>query len=125
MRLAKDGWMIETGQHQRNRSGRPLPEWYLKRPHEVRGDEVYLRAYARLSTERRDFGQQVGPIPWTAIDAYGRRYGFGAEMHEFFVDVMLLLDQSYREHLANKSDDEQRKQQKSTDREAKRAAKKW
>jgi len=97
--------MVESGQYQRGRTTRGrLPEWFTRRPRAVRGGEVYLVAYARLSTERRYFADRVGPIPWSAIDSYGRRSGFRGIMLEHFVDVVMQLDRKHREITAERAE---------------------
>lgn len=59
-----------------------------------RGDEVYLRAFWELSTERQ-FGQVVGPIPWSCIVAYGRHVGLDDSMLRVFERVVRSLDEEY------------------------------
>lgn len=96
--------------------------WARKRPHEVRGDHVYLRAYARLSTERTHYPKAIGPIPWSAVDRYARSHGFTGPMSDWFVDVIMTLDAEYREHLRNEEDQAQSKAQRKQDRQTRRDA---
>lgn len=103
--------MVTSKQYQRSTRGR-LPDWFLRRPPEHRTDDIYLKAHARLSTHRLPFPEQIGPLPWKVVDDYGRRYGFGTLMHEFFVDVIMLLDQLYRNHFAEEREKQAKKQRR-------------
>lgn len=114
---------MESGQYQRATGGR-LPDWYVKQPPRTRGDHIYLTAYARLATERRAFPGDIGPIPWSAVDTYGRRYGFGPWMHEHFVNVIMGLDRSYREHVKDKEAQEESKAKRRAAKAEKRAQQK-
>lgn len=83
-----------------------------KRPAEVRGDWFYLKAYRRLSTTRGFLGNQMLPIPWHRVDDYGRRYRLGPMVHEFFVDVVMLLDQSHRQSVEDQGQELQKRRAK-------------
>ncbi len=63
----------------------------------IRGDAFWLDAFSELST-CRDFGQAIGPIPWTAMIDYGSRAGLGSGMMLVFTRVMRRLDGAYLEH---------------------------
>lgn len=92
-----------------------------KRPREIRGDSFYLKAYSRLSTERHFFNNATGPIPWTAIDTYGRRYKLNPLMHEWFVDLIRMLDIAYRDKLEKEGEDDAKRQRRQDRRDAKKA----
>lgn len=112
--------MVETKRYQQSRGGRgKLPAWAANKPQTRSSDGFYLRAYSRLSSERRPFPGQIGPIPWSAIDRYGKRYGLGALLHEWFVDLMLVLDHAYIEDAT----DEMEREAKQAERAAGKAAK--
>lgn len=79
------------------RTGRgKLPGWYLDRPDELRGDEFYIDAFFSLSTERQ-FGQCIGPIPWSKIIDYGILHGLNYTMLNVFHVVLRILDEGYLE----------------------------
>lgn len=110
--------MVESGQYQRSRVGRTgrLPAWFTRQPKRVRGDDFYVRAYSRLSTERLPFDGQIGPVPWSCVDRYGRNYGLSPLMHEWFVDLIMVTDRAYIERIERES----QKKQRRADRKAKR-----
>ena len=83
---------METGQYERN-TGR-LPEWWDKKPPEVRGDDFYIRAFWELSSCRQ-FGQFVGPVPWDKIVAYAERKQLDSAMVEVLEVVIRELDEVY------------------------------
>ena len=98
-----------------------MPEWFRKQPPPVECEDFYIRAYARLSSERHYFGQEVGPIPWSKVDLYARRYGLNAAMTDFFVDLLLGLDVSYRGRLRDGDEKQRSRDERKARREAKRA----
>jgi hypothetical protein len=83
---------VESGQYERN-TGR-LPDWWDKKPPEVRGDDFYIRAFWELSSCRQ-FGQFVGPIPWDKIVAYGERKRLDSAMIDVLEVVIRELDEVY------------------------------
>jgi hypothetical protein len=87
---------VESGQYQ-NSTG-SVPDWWHKKPPEVRGDEFYLRAFWELSSCRQ-FGFSVGPIPWHIIVEYGDRKGLDRGMMEVFEYVIRELDEVYLKDL--------------------------
>lgn len=109
---------MTSGQYQRA-TGR-LPDWYAKQPPIVRGDDFFLGAFSRLSTTRAFPGNGIGPIPWHRAWEYGERYGLGRAMNEYFVDVVLLLDGHYREHLRSQREQEEQKEERAQKRKSKR-----
>lgn len=62
----------------------------------MRGDEFYLRAFWELSSERQ-FGQAIGPIPWSKIVIYGKRKKLDDSMLAVFEFVVRELDEAYLE----------------------------
>lgn len=83
--------------------GQPVPAWYIDRPFEHESDEFYISAFRALST-CRSFGLGVGPIPWTAIDAYAARFGMSDDMADHLNIVITAMDNVYLKHV----DDEQK-----------------
>jgi hypothetical protein len=87
---------VESGQYQQA-TGR-LPDWWDKKPPEVRGDDLYIHAFWELSS-CRNFGMGVGPIPWHFIVMYGERKGLDSRMMGVFVYVIRSLDEVYLKDL--------------------------
>lgn len=82
------------------RDGHPATEATDERPAYLPGPglwphlQIYQDAFDDLLSERRD----GGPIPWTAIDAYARRYGITEPEH--FERLVVCVQALDREHLA-------------------------
>lgn len=53
-----------------------------------------MRAFWDLSTERQ-FGQYIGPIPWSSIVQYGTRQNLDDAMLGVFEHVVRELDEAY------------------------------
>lgn len=64
-----------------------------------------MRAFWELSSERQ-FGQCIGPIPWSKTVAYGERAGLDYSMVAVFVSVIRELDEAY---LSWQRDDQKRR----------------
>lgn len=114
--------MITDGQYQRATRGR-LPSWFLEQPPKLPGDDIYLGAYEKLSTDRRIVEGGSGPIPWSVVDRYAESHGFGGVMRPFFVDIVMRLDIKYREHLKVENDKKQRKAKRAAARKKRSGAK--
>ena len=98
---------MEPGQYQ-NATGR-LPDWWDKKPPEMRGDSFYLHAFWELSS-CRDFGQYLGPIPWDKIVLYGERKGLDAGMIDVLELVIREMDEAYlRDLREQRAKEEQRR----------------
>lgn len=78
------------------KTGQPLPEKIKNKPELRTGLEIYWRAFWECSTDR-DIGMAEGPIPWTAINAWGMRYGFKGECFERLVLLLKAMDSVYIE----------------------------
>lgn len=90
-----DGWASESGQYQRARGTGGRQQKFLDdEPPYARGDDFYMRAFWQLSTERQ-FGQVIGPIPWSKIISYGERESLDYYMCSVFVHVVRELDECY------------------------------
>jgi hypothetical protein len=107
---------VESGQYE-NATGR-VPDWWTKKPPEVRGDDLYLSAFWELSS-CRNFGMGIGPIPWNFIVMYGERKGLDAGMLDVFVYVLRALDEVYLKDLHER----QQQDSQQSEREMKRKAK--
>lgn len=60
----------------------------------MRGDEFYMRAFWNLSSERQ-FGQVLGPIPWSKIIDYGERRKLDDAMVGVLEHVVREMDECY------------------------------
>lgn len=70
------------------------------------GLEMYYEAFTELST-CRNAGMSVGPIPWTAIDRYGQRYGFQGDGFDYLVRMVRALDDTFLAHSRKKAKEEE------------------
>lgn len=61
------------------------------------GLNPYFEAFRALTTDR-PVGMGAGPIPWTSIDRYARRYGFNGDEFEELEHHIRALDSAYMEH---------------------------
>ena len=52
-----------------------------------------MRAFVQLRT-CRPIGMGVGPIPWTAVDAYCERHGIRGELRFVFEHCVAALDRA-------------------------------
>ena len=123
LRYHEDGWSLQQYERATRGYGKVgrLPEWYLQRPQEHRGDEFYLSAFARLGTCRQFPGTGFGPIPWTAAREYAIEHGLGPSMRVVFCDVILLLDSAYREHMRKRIEEDEKRRQDDEKRSQKEA----
>ena len=95
MTFQSEGWASTSGQYQKARgTGGRAQRFIEKEPPYVRGDEFYMRAFWELSSERQ-FGQAIGPIPWSKIVSYGERQGLDNTMLKVFEHVIRELDEQY------------------------------
>lgn len=60
----------------------------------MRGDDLYLIAFDRLSSERC-FGTAIGPIPWSKIILYGEKKRLDDAMIGVFEHVIREMDEAY------------------------------
>lgn len=92
-------WLIEVVLER----GDPVPDDAIPPP--LPPDYLYVYgAFSDLSADR-DIGFGCGPIPFTAIDAYARRYGIADpdDFEEFAGDIRL-LDRLFLNATDKKSD---------------------
>jgi len=59
----------------------------------------YLDAFAELGSCRPAGIGNLGPIPWTALDAYARRHGIAGEDFETFAVLIAALDAAWLAHI--------------------------
>lgn len=45
----------------------------------------------------------VGPIPWTAVDRYAKRYGYSGEDFESLLAMIEAMDEAFLAHLKKTS----------------------
>lgn len=79
----------------------PLPDAIAGAPELLAGLEAYYEAFIELST-CRDSGMGVGPIPWTAVDQYARRYGFTGDGFGYLLKMVRALDDAFLKHQRQK-----------------------
>jgi len=72
----------------------PLPEAIASAPTIFKGLEPYYVAFWELSTDRGQ-GMGVGPIPWSAINAYAIREELVGEGYEDLLDYVRALDRTF------------------------------
>lgn len=94
--------MIEAAVKRRQ----PIPEVIAQAPSLLEGLELYYEAFSELSTCRGtpDFNGNVGPIPWTALDAYGLRHGFEGEAFDYLCRMVRALDDCFIAYMAERRD---------------------
>ncbi len=80
----------------------PLPEKIANKPTIGVGLDLYWRAFQDLSSDR-DVGMGVGPIPWSAMSAWGARNRIRGDDFERLVLVLRGLDSIYMDKQSKKS----------------------
>jgi len=83
------------------KKGRKDPEWLQNEPILPFGDEIYIRQFWRLDSER-SMGQVPGRIPVSRIEDRAEKLGLGYASTELFVDVIQRLDNHFLDHVAEK-----------------------
>ena len=53
-----------------------------------------MKSFYDLST-CRNVGMALGPIPWTAMNAYANHYRLAWDVAEAFIDIMREMDEAY------------------------------
>lgn len=69
----------------------PIPERILNRPELLPGLEFIFNAFNDLCSERQ-MSMALGPIPWSVIDQYARRYNLDSESYEVFKYLIRQMD---------------------------------
>lgn len=88
-------WLAEAAAER----GADLPAAVLDEPELAPGLGWYLDAFAELGSCRPMAMSAIGPIPWTALDAYGRRHGIAGEAFEDFALLIGALDAAWLAHI--------------------------
>lgn len=86
----------------------PIPLTIANPPEVLPGLEPYYQAFLELST-CRSVGFGVGPIPWTAIDAYARRSQLFDEDFDYFHGLIKRLDSAYIKYSDEKADQKRKR----------------
>lgn len=71
------------------------------------GTEIWWDAFWSLCGDR-DTGMGAGPLKWTAIDAYARRYGISGAPFEWLVRALREIDDEYLANMKQKQEDASR-----------------
>ena len=83
-------------------NGTPLPRVFRDGP--VLEDEYQATLYVAFwaLSSCRALGMSIGPIPWSAIDAYARRHGFDEDPQSYDAFMFLIqdMDSVFMEHAA-------------------------
>ena len=80
----------------------PLPAKIANKPTIKFGLDLYWKAFQDLSADR-DVGMGVGPIPWSAMNAWGVRNHIKGDDFERFVLVLRGMDSVYMTHQSKKA----------------------
>jgi len=72
------------------------PEWYLNEPVPDDATRLILEAFRRCSTERQ-VGMALGPVPESAIDAFGDREGLDPDTMAVLRPAVRACDEAYLE----------------------------
>lgn len=81
----------------------PLPEAIANKPTVSEGLGFYWEAFSELTSDR-GIGMGEGPIRWTAIDAYGYRYGVWGDDFDRLVTIIRCLDSVYLQQRIKKNE---------------------
>lgn len=79
--------------------GLPVPDKIKNAPELRPWLQIYWTTFEDLGSCRQ-VGMAVGPIPWTAINEYGKVYGFTEEQVRLCTWYIRELDTVYLKHLA-------------------------
>jgi hypothetical protein len=89
-----------------------MPGWYLDAPDPHPNELFYFEAFNALSSCRQ-FGMQLGPIPWRDVVAYGSMLGLEGEALDGFVYVIDEMDDEYMEWQRSEAERERRASERS------------
>lgn len=64
-------------------------------------------AFQSLSTDRQ-IGMGLGPIPWSSIDRFARRYGFHGDDFDRLCSLIQAMDVAYLDYHGKKKADAKR-----------------
>lgn len=92
MRYRKEKFSIDSGRAK----GRPDPDWFLDFPELLPGEEVYMRAFWTLGTERFSAAGTLGAIPWSKAVKYATEWlGFQGLTVRSFWTVISTMDAAF------------------------------
>lgn len=80
----------------------PIPDKILQYEELLPGLEFYLEAYLDLCSDKQ-FGFGEGPVPWSAIDTYAKRYDIEGDDFDRLVNVIRAADAQILEAKQKKS----------------------
>ncbi|MCP4897720.1 MAG: hypothetical protein GY906_12170 [bacterium] len=83
------------------RSRKPFPEKIANAPALALGLDLYWDAFQDLNTCRTS-GFGAGPIPWSVILDYSRKYEFDEEQEEDLFYFIRVMDNEFLEHHSKK-----------------------
>lgn len=92
-----DQWVID----QCLQDGIELPPHLANKPEIEPGLSMYWEAFSKLGSCRQ-IGMGIGPVPWTAIEAWADAHGYDDDHREDLHYHVEALDAVYMKH-ANKS----------------------
>jgi len=118
LRVRRDGWSVEEGLVK----GREPPDWYLDQPELLRGDELFMRAYWVLDSERPS-GFGLCRIPWSKTIAYGERIGLERDVCDMLWTVVSAMDFGYLGFMSKKSGEDAGRARRSARRRARSGTK--
>jgi hypothetical protein len=75
----------------------PIPKAILEAPVLMPGSSFYYNAFLTLSS-CRSMGMMEGRIPWTAVDAYARRYDLDDDDTDCLWTLVCSMDSVYLKH---------------------------
>ena len=76
------------------RRRQPIPDVIANAPQLLPGLEGYFEAFTELSTCRQS-GMSMGPIPWSAVNEYAKRYNYSGEGFDYLVRMVRALDDTF------------------------------
>ena len=116
LRFRRDGWSVEEGFVK----GREPPDWYLDEPESRRGDDLFMRAYWTLDSER-PAGFGVSRIPWSRTIQYGERLGLERDVCDLLWSVVTTMDEGYIKFVTERSEEEGRRARRAARRSGSKA----
>ena len=88
------------------RQGRPIPKRIAEAPELMRGLDLYYEAFWRLDT-CRSVAMDLGPIPWTAVHAYGTEMRLSRRQRQDLHHHVTAMDLAYRKWVRERRPKEQ------------------
>jgi hypothetical protein len=117
LRVRRDGWSVEEGRAK----GREDPEWYAEQPELLHGDELFMRAYWTLDSERSPTSGGASRIPWSSTMAYADRIGLAPDVGNILWAVVSSMDFAYLSFISKRSSKDNSGEDKANRREARKS----